>query len=105
MTINTHPALPEFEYVLPQTLVEASEFLSRYPAEARPFLGGTDGFVRMRDGFLTPNFLVDVNTLKGTNDLRLDPQSGLTLGAAVNMNRVISSPEVQAHYPLLAEAC
>jgi CO/xanthine dehydrogenase FAD-binding subunit len=105
MTINTHPALPEFEYILPQTLVEASEFLSSHPDEARPFLGGTDVFVRMRDGFLTPKFLVDVKNLNGTNDLRFDPQSGLTLGAAVNMNRVIVSPEVQAHYPLLVEAC
>ena len=46
-----------------------------------------------------------MKNLNGTNDLRFDPQSGLTLGAAVNMNRVIASPEVQAHYPLLAEAC
>ena len=105
MTINTHPALPEFEYILPQTLAEASEFLSSHSDEARPFLGGTDVFVRMRDGFLTPKFLVDVKNLNGTNDLRFDPQAGLTLGAAVNMNRVIASPEVQAHYPLLAEAC
>jgi CO/xanthine dehydrogenase FAD-binding subunit len=105
MTINTHPALPEFEYIRPQTLVEASEFLARNPERARPFLGGTDIFVRMRDGFLTPEFLVDVKSLNGTNDLRFDPQSGLTIGAAVNMNRVIASPEVQVHYSLLAEAC
>ena len=105
MTINSHPALPEFEYVLPQTLAEASEFLSSHSGEARPFLGGTDTFVRMRDGFLTPKFLVDVKNLDGMNDLRFDPQTGLMLGAAVNMNRVIASLEVQAHYPLLAEAC
>lgn len=105
MSINTHPALPEFEYILPKTLVEASEFLSTHFGEARPFLGGTDVFVRMRDGFLTPKFLVDVKNLNGTNDLSFDPQSGLTLGSAVNMNRVVASPEVQAHYPLLAEAC
>jgi carbon-monoxide dehydrogenase medium subunit len=105
MTINTHPALPEFEYIQPVTLVEASEFLASHAAEARPFLGGTDVFVRMRDGFLTPKFLVDVKNLNGTNDLRFDPQDGLTVGAAVNMNRLVASPEVQAHYPLLAEAC
>lgn len=105
MTINTHPTLPEFEYILPQTLIEAIEFLSRHPDEARPFLGGTDVFVRMRDGFLTPKFLVDVKNLNGTNDLRFDPKAGLTLGAAVNMNQVIASPDVQTHYPLLAEAC
>jgi len=105
MTLNTHPALPEFEYIRPATLAEASDFLSHHPGTARPFLGGTDVFVRMRDGFMTPEFLVDVKSLDGTNELRFDPQAGLTIGAAVNMNRVIASREVQAQYPLLAEAC
>jgi carbon-monoxide dehydrogenase medium subunit len=105
MALNTHPALPEFEYIRPATLAEASDFLSHHPDSARPFLGGTDVFVRMRDGFMTPEFLVDVKNLDGTNELRFDPQAGLTVGAAVNMNRVIAAPEVQAHYPLLAEAC
>jgi len=105
MALNTHPALPEFEYIRPGTLAEASDFLSHHPDSARPFLGGTDVFVRMRDGFMKPEFLVDVKNLDGTNELRFDPQAGLTVGAAVNMNRVIASAEVQAHYPLLAEAC
>jgi CO/xanthine dehydrogenase FAD-binding subunit len=105
MDIHTHPSLPDFEYYRPKTLVEASEFLARHLAEARPFLGGTDVFVRMRDGLLNPQYLVDVKQLDGTNDLRFDAQAGLTIGAAVNMNRVISSPEVQSYYPLLAEAC
>jgi carbon-monoxide dehydrogenase medium subunit len=86
-------------------LAEASEFLSAHPDTARPFLGGTDVFVRMRDGFIKPAFLVDVKNLDGTNELRFDPQAGLTIGAAVNMNRVAASAEVQEHYPLLAEAC
>jgi CO/xanthine dehydrogenase FAD-binding subunit len=105
MILDTHPALPEFEYIRPATLTEASEFLSQHPDTARPFLGGTDVFVRMRDGFIKPEFLVDVKNLDGTNELRFDSQTGLTIGAAVNMNRVIASPDVQAHYPLLAEAC
>ncbi len=105
MSINTHPSLPEFDYLQPAALAEASEFLAGHPAEACPFLGGTDVFVRMRDGFLSPKFLVDVKNLDGMKDLRFDPQAGLTIGAAVNMNRVIASPDVQAHYPLLADAC
>jgi carbon-monoxide dehydrogenase medium subunit len=103
--MNAHPALPEFDYVRPETLAEASEFLALHPNVACPFLGGTDIFVRMRNGSLTPKFLVDVKKLDGTNDLRIDPQVGLTLGAAVNMNRVIASPDINSHYPLLAEAC
>jgi aerobic carbon-monoxide dehydrogenase medium subunit len=103
--MNTHPTLPEFEYHRPRTLAEASEFLSLHAGEARPFLGGTDLLVRMRDGVLTPRFLVDVKGLDGTDDLRFDSKSGLTLGAAVSMNRVIASAEVRTHYPLLAQAC
>src|SRR5512147_1176257 len=105
MILDTHPALPEFEYIRPATLTEASEFLAQHPDTARPFLGGTDVFVRMRDGFMLPEFLVDVKNLDGTNELRFDPQAGLTIGAGVNMNRVAASPDVQVHYPLLVEAC
>jgi len=104
MSINPHPTLPEFDYIRPASLAEACAFLAGEP-EARPFLGGTDVFVRMRDGFLAPRFLVDVKGLEGMQALRFDPKKGLTLGAAVDMNRVIASKEVQAHYPLLAEAC
>lgn len=105
MQMNAHPTLPEFDYVRPETLAEASKFLALHPDEARPFLGGTDIFVRMRNGSLALKFLVDLKKLDGTNDLRFDLQAGLTLGAAVNMNRVIASPDVRRHYPLLAEAC
>ena len=102
---TTSPGLPEFDYVKPKTLAEASQFLAEHAGEARPILGGTDVFVRMRDGIWNDKYLVDVKNLDGTNDLRFDPQTGLTIGAAVNMNRVIASPDVQTHYPLLAEAC
>jgi carbon-monoxide dehydrogenase medium subunit len=85
--------------------MEASRFLAEHPGEARPLLGGTDIFVRMRDGFWHDKYLVDVKKLDSTDDLTFDPQRGLTLGAGVNMNRVMASPEIQEHYPLLVEAC
>lgn len=105
MSINAHPELPEFDYIRPASLAEASQFLAQHAGEARPMLGGTDIFVRMRDGFWHDKYLVDVKGLDGTGELRFDPQDGLTLGAAVNMNRVAASPDVQKHYTLLAEAC
>jgi len=105
MINHTHPTLPEFDYIKLDTLVEASHFLADHTDEARPFLGGTDVFVRMRDGFLKPKFLVDVKHLDGTNNLKFDPEMGLTIGAAVNMNRIIASPEAQEHYRVLVEAC
>jgi carbon-monoxide dehydrogenase medium subunit len=102
--ITAHPGLPEFDYIKPTTLVEASTFLAQHTGEARAFIGGTDTFVRMRDGAWQDKYLVNVKSLPGMNDLKFDPARGLTVGAAVNMNRLIASPEVNEHYPVLAEA-
>jgi CO/xanthine dehydrogenase FAD-binding subunit len=105
MPMDSLPVLPQFDYIRLETLAEASRFLSQHEAEARPFLGGTDIFVRMRDGFLKPKYLVDVKCLEGMRTLAFDPTAGLTIGAAVTMNQLIASPLVITHYPLLADAC
>jgi CO/xanthine dehydrogenase FAD-binding subunit len=98
------PGLPEFDYVKPASLAEASQFLAEHAGQARPFMGGTDVFVRMRDGVWKEKYVVDVKGLDGMDAITFDPAGGLTIGASVNMNRVIASPEVNEHYPLLAEA-
>lgn len=102
--INPHPGLPELEYVKPTSLAEASKFLAEHEGEARPFLGGTDCFVRIRDGVMKLNYLVDVKGLDGTKEISFDPKKGLTIGAAVTMNRVASHPDVLKHYGNLVEA-
>jgi CO/xanthine dehydrogenase FAD-binding subunit len=102
--ISAHPGFPEFDYIKPANLSEASQFLASHSAEARPFSGGTDCFVRIRDGFFTPKYMVDIKSLEGTNELKFDPKNGLTVGAAVPMNRVASLPETIRHYPVLVEA-
>ena len=101
--INPHPGLPEFDYIRPTSLEEASHFLAQHPAEARPFLGGTDCFVRMRDGAWNVRYMVDVKNIDGAKQITFAP-AGLTIGASVNMNQVIASADVTQYYPLLAEA-
>lgn len=106
MAREAHPALPEFDYIKPKSLAEASQFLAEHAGVSRPLLGGTDTFVRLRDGAWKENeYLVDVKGLDGTDALAFDPQTGLTIGAAVPMNKVSAFPAVKEHYPLLAEAC
>lgn len=104
MSINPHPTLPEFDYIKPKTFAEACKFLAEHKGEARPLLGGTDIFVRMRDGVWKDKYLVDVKHLDGMNDIKFDPATGLTIGSAVNMNRVIAFQAVKENYPVLAEA-
>jgi carbon-monoxide dehydrogenase medium subunit len=102
--LTAYPGLPEFDYIKPASLAEASHFLAQHAGEARPFTGGTDTFVRMRDGAWKVKYLVDVKNLDGMNEIGFDLDGGLTLGASVNMNRIIAAPEVNEHYPVLAEA-
>jgi CO/xanthine dehydrogenase FAD-binding subunit len=97
------PGLTEFDYVKPASLAEASRLLAEHAGEARPFMGGTDLFVRIRDGFVRPQIVVDVKHLPGMRDVVYDERKGLTVGAAATMNEVALHPDVQAHYPLLAE--
>ena len=102
---NAHPGLPDFvEYIKPGSLEEASYFLSQHAGESRPFLGGTDCIVRIRDGAWKTKYLVDVKGLDGTRTVSFDPLNGLTIGAAVSMNKAASTAEVQKFYPGLVEA-
>ena len=98
------PELPEFKYIKPDSLAAASKFLAEHAGEARPFMGGTDTFVRMRDGFWKDKYLVDVKVLDGMKDITFNSRSGLTFGAAVSLDQIVASPDVQEHYLLLAEA-
>lgn len=98
------PGLPSFDYVRAGALDEVPRLLEEHGEAARLLMGGTDLFVRMRDGFICPQIVVDVKHLPGMRDILYDEQTGLTIGAAATMNEVARHPDVQIHYPLLAEA-
>ncbi len=98
------PGLPSFDYVRAATLDEVPRLLEQHGEAAQLLMGGTDLFVRMRDGSIRPKIVVDVKHLPGMRDIIYDEQTGLTIGAAVTMNEVARHPAMQTHYPLLAEA-
>ncbi len=102
--MTARPGLPSFDYVRASALDEVTRLLEEHGDEARLLMGGTDLFVRMRDGFIHPQIVVDVKHLPGMRDILYDEQTGLTVGAAATMNEVARHPAVQTHYPLLAEA-
>ena len=100
----SRPGLPSFNYVRTSAHDEATRLLKEHGEAARLPMGGTDVFVRMRDGFIHPQTLIDVKHLPGMRDVLYDEQTGLTVGAAATMNQVALHSDVLAHYPLLAEA-
>jgi carbon-monoxide dehydrogenase medium subunit len=104
INVLARPGLPSFDYVRAGDPDEVVRLLEQHGEAAQLVMGGTDLFVRMRDGFIHPQIVVDVKHMPGMRDVVFSPQTGLTVGAAVTMNAVAHHPDVQAHYPLLAEA-
>jgi len=98
------PGLPSFDYVRAGTSAEVLRLLEQHGEAARLLMGGTDLLVRMREGVVRPQIVVDVKHVPGMRDVVYDERSGLKVGAAVTMNEVARHPAVLAHYPLLAEA-
>ena len=98
------PGLPSFDYVRASTPDEVIRLLEEHGEAVQLLMGGTDLFVRMRDGFIRPQIVVDVKHLPGMRDILYDGQAGLMVGAAATMNEIARHPDVQAHYPLLALA-
>ncbi|MBI5302286.1 MAG: xanthine dehydrogenase family protein subunit M [Chloroflexi bacterium] len=98
------PGLPSFDYVRPASPAEVTKLLLKSNGDARLFMGGTDVFVRMRDGFFAPKFLIDVKRLPGMDAIKFSKRAGLTIGAGVDMNTIARHLAVAENYPILVEA-
>jgi len=102
--VFARPGLPPFDYMRATTADEVVRLLTEHRDRVRLMMGGTDLFVRMREGAIRPQIVVDVKHLPSIRDVLYDQQTGLTVGAAVTMNQAAGHPEVRAHYAVLAQA-
>jgi CO/xanthine dehydrogenase FAD-binding subunit len=102
--VFARPGLPSFEYVRARQPSQVIGILREYGQEARLLMGGTDLFPNLRDGVFCPRVVVDLKQIPGMDDIVFSPSHGLTVGAAVTMNRLASHPDVRTHYSVLADA-
>ena len=73
-------------------------------AGARFIAGGTNLLDLMKEGVERPSALVDINGVEGLDRVETIAGGGLRIGALVRNADLARHPEVQARYPLLAEA-
>ncbi len=96
--------MKEFEYLDPPTLEEAIDHLAAHGAESRLLAGGTDLLLLMQAEAATADFVLDVRRIPELQALEYDEVKGLTLGAAVTLRTVETSPVVRRRYPHLASS-
>jgi len=96
--------LPKFDYSAPETLQETFELLEKHGRDAKLLAGGTDLIVSLRAREQRPKNLIDIKGVKELHELSYDEKHGLTIGAAVNLNKLIHYDAISKNYPLLGEA-
>ena len=89
-------------YYLAQSIPDALEELSQ---EARLIAGGTDLLLEIQQGVQPPvESLIDVSNIPELITLEIRGDE-LFVGAAVTLNQIVASPQVQQHAQALSEAC
>ena len=96
--------LPKFDYFAPKSLEAALSLMAEKGEGAHLFAGGTDLMVMMSRGRVKPKALIALQGIDGLNEIRFDPQNGLTIGATAHLADVASHPDILNNYPSLPTA-
>jgi carbon-monoxide dehydrogenase medium subunit len=96
--------LREFEYLEPSSLSEAVSLLNQHSKAAKIFAGGTDLLVDMKEGELSPRYLIDIKGIPGQDYIKYDEKKGLRMGALTTMRQIETSRVVREQFPPLAQA-
>ena len=96
--------LTNFEYAKPITLTHAVQCLAEKEREVKILSGGTDLLVALRRKQVQPALVIDIKGLKELTALTYTPGQGLSIGAAVCVNRLAEADVVRQYFPALAAA-
>ena len=93
-----------FGYARPTSLAEAIGVLADLGDRARPLAGGTDLIIRLRDGTIRPEVVVDVKRIAELDDGISIDTDRLVIGARAVMTDIAAHERVRQDFPALAEA-
>jgi CO/xanthine dehydrogenase FAD-binding subunit len=93
-----------FAYERPTHIDEAVALLAAAGPEARLLAGGTDLIIRLRDGTIRPQIVVDVKGIAELDAGIGKTDGGLRIGARTVMTDITEDPRVRGDYRALAEA-
>ncbi len=95
--------LPQFQYIEPKSLKEASRLL-RQAGRKKILAGGTDLLTLMRMRLEKPAFVIGMGAIPGLSFIRYHKGRGLRIGAFTPLSAICDASEVKEHCPMLAQA-
>jgi len=93
----------DVDYIRPQDLEEALDFLSEHGPDTTILAGGTDVMIDARSGVLQGKYLLDVSRLSAMHDIEVR-ENELAIGAAVTINELNASETIGRYAPALQKA-
>jgi len=95
----------KFNYLVPKTLDEAVSLNLSYGDRARYVAGGTDVLVKIKEGKLTPDYLISLKHIIAQDRPFLDHETGeLFIGAFLTHRSIETSSMIRKNYPILHDA-
>jgi len=95
--------IADFEYFAPKTVEKALSLVSQYKEEAKIIAGGQSMLIIMKQGLLTPEYLIDIKGIAALDYIKYDEGKGLRIGALTIHRAIEKSPVIQKHFGVLSE--
>lgn len=92
-----------FDYLKPTSIDEAISLFERQPQAAKYIAGGTDVMIRIKDGRITPKYLISLRHLQGLDHITHE-NGELRIGALVTHRMLELSPIIRKGFPILTDA-
>ena len=94
-----------FTFLSPTTVEEAISLFGKHSETAKFMAGGTDVIVKVKEGWMEPDYIISLNKIEGFNDLQKNEATKeLSIGAAVTHATLEKSLTIQNEYPIIYDA-
>ena len=93
----------DVEYIRPQDLGEALDFIKKQAPDTTILAGGTDVMIDMRSGTMQSKYLLDISRLPAMREIEVR-ENELTIGASVTISELNASDTIGRHAPALQKA-
>lgn len=94
-----------FTYLSPESVEEAIALFKKHSETSKFMAGGTDVIVKVKEGWMEPDYLISLKKIKEMGDLvRNEATRELTIGALVTHSTLEKSLMVQNEYPIIYDA-
>lgn len=94
-----------FKFLSPGTVDEAVDLFGQHSETARFMAGGTDVIVKVKEGWMAPDYLISLNKIPELAELHLNEATGeLSIGATVTHAVLENSLTIRNDYPIIYDA-